>query len=480
MNLEDLNLSVHTFNMLCRQGIKSKVDLTAVLDDPEKHETLRKALGEPCYAEIMNAMNRTIYPRTSLDEIGLSAVLTACARRNGISTAEELAESVSNPDSLWKPEHREEFCRHLKEHGYLKTESTDIASDWDDTEFDELPETEIMSADYAKALKLNNHIKAHAQIAQESLYEVCKGLKEMRDNKLYKELNYQNFEEYCEKEVGIKRHMAYKYAEIAEIENVESIQHFGVTKLSLLAKLDEPQREEIQQKVDIDSVSVKEMQKQIKELTKKNQEKQAEFDEFREGAKRRQDTLLTKLKEKAAQNQELENQITELENQPRDTVFENDPETLEEIERLKAQNETLAEQKTELELKIWDYETQEQAVSDAEEKRFAEFTSNMNQQLVEERQRLKKESQEEIQRANLQRDNAFLEVEKLKKQLAEQKEDAPEMKQFKIRIATLCDSIEQLVKFLCEHADSAFLDKSETVVKSAESSLSEIRKQVQA
>ncbi|MBE6876530.1 MAG: hypothetical protein E7496_07380 [Ruminococcus sp.] len=341
MNLEDLNLSVHTFNMLCRQGIKSKADLTAVLDDPEKHETLRNALSENCYTEVMNAMNRTIYPRTSLDEIGLSAVLTACARRNGISTAEELAESVSNPASLWSPEHREEFCRHLKEHGYLETESTDIASDWDDTEFEELPGTEIMSADYTQAVRLNNHIKAHAQIAQESLYEVCKGLKEMRDNKLYKELNYQNFEEYCEKEVGIKRHQAMKYAKIAELENVDSNQHLGVTKLYLLAKLDEPQREEVIQKVDIDSVSVKEMQKQIKELTKKNQEKQAEFDEFREGAKRRQDTLLTKLKEKTAQNQELENQITELENQPRDTVFENDPFVLEENEKLKTENQEL-------------------------------------------------------------------------------------------------------------------------------------------
>ena len=54
------------------------------------------------------------------------------------------------------------------------------------------------------------------------------------------------------------------------------------------------------------------MQKQIKELTKKNQEKQAEFDEFREGAKRRQDTLLTKLKEKAAEIQELQNHPAEV------------------------------------------------------------------------------------------------------------------------------------------------------------------------
>ena len=35
--------------------------------------------------------------------------------------------------------------------------------------------TEIMSAEYTKAVKLNQHIKAHAQIADESLYEVWNG-----------------------------------------------------------------------------------------------------------------------------------------------------------------------------------------------------------------------------------------------------------------------------------------------------------------
>ena len=279
MNLEDLNLSVHTFNMLCRQGIKSKVDLTAVLDDPVKREALRNYLGERGYQEVMQEMP-----------------------------------------------------------------VEDDLSDWDDTDLPDLSEAEIMSADYTKAVRLNHHIKAHAQIAQESLYEVCKGLKEMRDNKLYKELNYQNFEEYCEKEVGITYRQAKKYVAIASGFSADAgsqLPSIGTEKLYLLAKLDEPQREEIQQKVDIDSVSVKEMQKQIKELTKKNQEKQAEFDEFREGAKRRQDTLLTKLKEKAAQNQELENQITELENRPRDTVFEKDPAILEENEKLKTENQEL-------------------------------------------------------------------------------------------------------------------------------------------
>lgn len=419
MNLENLSFSVHTTNLLFRKGLKTAEDLVPVLSSPEKREELRNYLGERGYQEIM-------------DEMPVE----------------------------------------------------DDITDWDITDLPDLPDlpeqgVSVLPADYTKALKLNQHIKAHAQIAQESLYEVCKGLKEMRDGKLYKELDYQNFEEYCEKEVGLTRQHVYRYLSIAENlseDFVTSMLQIGTTKLSLLAMLEPEQREEIIQTVDVESVTVKELKSEISTLKQNNQQlkdkqKQAEsrISELESENQDKQDKIIS-----------LERQNEELENQPRDTVFENDPETLEEIERLKAQNESLTEQNTELELKIWDYENQEQAVSDAEEKRFAEFTSNMNQQLVEERQRLKKESQEEIQRANLQRDNAFLEVEKLKKQLAEQKEDSPEMKRFKVRIATLCDSIEQLVKFLCEHADSAFIDKSETVIKGAETSLSEIRKQVQA
>ena len=43
----------------------------------------------------------------------------------------------------------------------------------------------VMSSDYSRAVKLNKHIKIHAELAQQSLYEMCKGLKEMRDDKLY-------------------------------------------------------------------------------------------------------------------------------------------------------------------------------------------------------------------------------------------------------------------------------------------------------
>ena len=82
----------------------------------------------------------------------------------------------------------------------------------------------IESAEYTKAVALHRKICANAQAAQESLWEVCKGLKEMRDGKLYKELGYNSFEDYTENEVGLSRFMAYKYAAIADMKNVESIQ----------------------------------------------------------------------------------------------------------------------------------------------------------------------------------------------------------------------------------------------------------------
>lgn len=44
---------------------------------------------------------------------------------------------------------------------------------------------EVLSADYTKVVSLTQRIKANALAAQESLWELCKGLKEMHDSKLY-------------------------------------------------------------------------------------------------------------------------------------------------------------------------------------------------------------------------------------------------------------------------------------------------------
>ncbi len=136
----------------------------------------------------------------------------------------------------------------------------------------------ISSANYMRAYELDRNIKMHAELMQKSLYEVCKGLKEMRDDKLYKEIGYENFNDYCENEVGLTRRQTYNFIAIAEglTENfVESIQQIGTTKLTLLAKLDEAERTNVLENTDIENTTVKQLKQQIEEM-RQNQNKDTE------------------------------------------------------------------------------------------------------------------------------------------------------------------------------------------------------------
>ena len=126
-----------------------------------------------------------------------------------------------------------------------------------------------VTSKYTEAYNLNVRICINAQMAQQNLYEMCKGLKEMRDSKLYKELGYSTFEDYCEQETGFKRSQVYNYISIVEKlpeEFVQSIGQIGMTKALILTKLSEDERTEIAEKNDLETTSVRELERQIKEL----------------------------------------------------------------------------------------------------------------------------------------------------------------------------------------------------------------------
>ena len=123
--------------------------------------------------------------------------------------------------------------------------------------------------EHAKALALHRRILADAQIVSDSLYDMCSAIKEMRDGKHYKALLYDNFEGYCECELGMSRAQAYRYITIAEgmsAENVSSLRQIGTTKLALLASVTEEQRQEVAANVDVESASVRELKAQIDAL----------------------------------------------------------------------------------------------------------------------------------------------------------------------------------------------------------------------
>lgn len=160
-------------------------------------------------------------------------------------------------------------------------------------------------------MNLNRRIITAAQLAQQSLYEMCTGFKEMRDSKLYKELGYSDFGDYCEQEVGVSRSQVFRYCAIVEKmpkDFVAPVQHIGMRKLYFLTTLSEEERSEIVDNNDLENTSIRELERQIKQLRAERDKASAEKSAAEAESAAREDAV--KALEKA--KHELENRITEL------------------------------------------------------------------------------------------------------------------------------------------------------------------------
>jgi len=193
-----------------------------------------------------------------------------------------------------------------------------------------------------QALELHNKILVSAALAQQNLWDMCSGLKQMRDGKLYKELGYQNFEEYCNEEFNMSRRNAYHYISVVENispENVKTFSHFGRSKLMLLSTLSEPEQEKITEENDVESMTVRELEKEIRELKEKNSALKLDLDELAEEHERTCEKAnedvnkyRSGLRIAEAQNDELRDQIKELESRPIEVAV---AEPSEDVRRLK-------------------------------------------------------------------------------------------------------------------------------------------------
>lgn len=278
--------------------------------------------------------------------------------------------------------------------------------------------TSAVTSKYTEAYNLNVRICINAQMAQQNLYEVCKGLKEMRDGKLYKELGYQNFEEYCESEVGFGRRQAYRMIDIATklpADFVTTMSQIGMAKLTLLAKLDEPQREEIQQTVDLETTSVRELERQIKEI-------QAEKDKAvadKSAAEAKASASTQRAESLSQQITSLEAEIKELESRPIEVAV---PDASHEVENMRDAMRRLNREHDE-----WSARIQDEHFKDV--------------------QRIHKEYREKMDQ---------LRAECEEKLADSQQGDAPEpggKEIFKAYLANAIDAAKRLTGFLAAHPD---------------------------
>lgn len=155
------------------------------------------------------------------------------------------------------------------------------------------------SENYNRAVLLNRRIAANVRAAQESLFEVCRDLKEIKDGSLYKDLGYDTFEYYCEKELEVSYKQACKYIAVAErYPDGISPGRLGISKLYLISTLSEEEREEIENKLDVESSSKSQLEKAISELKAENkrleEEKQVTFAELEKLKSKPDDTELAR------------------------------------------------------------------------------------------------------------------------------------------------------------------------------------------
>lgn len=292
-----------------------------------------------------------------------------------------------------------------------------------------------LSTEYIKAAELDRRIKTSAQLAQQSLYDMCMGFKEMRDSRLYKELGYSEFNDYCKSETGFSDRQVYNYISIVEKlpkELVNSSSLIGVKKLTLLTKLSEDERSELTENTDLENTSVRELEEKVKQL-KIKADKADMLSHRLEDMNNICDTI-SKQRDKADRRiRQLEAEIKELESRPIEVAVETDNK---EVANLKD-----AMRRVDLDWSKKYSKLEEDSLKDRRE-------------LLQKAEQAEKDKQDKLSQLRAELDRTKAEYEK---KLSGKADTAPVQDDkaiFKAYLSTAVDSVTRLVDFVNEHNDS--------------------------
>ena len=207
----------------------------------------------------------------------------------------------------------------------------------------EITETGELTDEQREFLTLHGNICRKGAQVVVSMVDFASELKEMRDKKLYANAGYESFGAYCERAVGLKESMAYRYVKVYEElprDFLYSNTKIGITKLSMLARLSDEAREEVIKAVDVESTTVDGLKKVIDEREKRI--KELEIDLIREAKKNAQADEVDKAKSAAEkkltetlkERDRLKKALDDLKSLPREVEKVDNPETAAKLTRL--------------------------------------------------------------------------------------------------------------------------------------------------
>lgn len=197
-----------------------------------------------------------------------------------------------------------------------------------------------------KAAKLTRQIITNGHIAAECMVQMGRDLKAVRDERLYSEMGFDSFEEYCEEKVGVGKRHGYNFIQIYERfgeEQLAELQSLGITKLLEIAKLDNEDMAELMHNNDVAQMSVRQLKARVEEFEKRVEQLTLDLEDERgknsdiektaaesadleskleemkallEAAKREKERSEQRTREIVQEKQDLENEINALKNRP--------------------------------------------------------------------------------------------------------------------------------------------------------------------
>ena len=261
---------------------------------------------------------------------------------------------------------------------------------------------------------------------------MCMGFKEMRDSRLYKELGYSDFGDYCEKETGFSRMNVYNYIRVAEKlpqDFVNSSLQIGVKKLTLLAKLSDEERTELAENIDLESTTVKELKAKI-DILQNERDRAMESNAEASHQVFMADKKVLEMKNKVTQ---LEAEIKELESRPIEVAVETDSK---EVANLKD-----AMRRVDLDWSEKYSKLEEDSLKDRRE-------------LLQKAEQAEKDKQDKLSQLREELDRTKAEYEKKLSGKTEITSTQDDKAIFKAYLSTAVDSVTRLVGFVNEHNDS--------------------------
>lgn len=132
--------------------------------------------------------------------------------------------------------------------------------------------SQISAERQERAVKLTRQIISNGNIAASCMVEMGRDLKTVRDERLFSEMGYESFEEYCEKKVGVGKRHGYNFIQVFERfggEKLAQLQGLGITKLLDMAKLDDEEVSDLMQNNNVAELSTRELSAKVEEYRNK-------------------------------------------------------------------------------------------------------------------------------------------------------------------------------------------------------------------